>query len=405
MTGARHGEVALTTARLDYRPSGPEGDTCMTSIKPSHQRSIGHALDANNGVGPGFDTVRVVLAFSVIAWHCFPLTLGSAEPIKDTPAWVLVYAIVPMFFALSGFLVTGSALRLKLAPFVASRALRIVPALVVDTAVSILIFGVLFTTLPAGEFLTHPETLRYWLNAVGEIHLSLPGVFKDNPNQAVNGSLWTIPPELGCYFVMAILIATGLVRKWPFVLGALIALFVISGLVDLFPTVDFPGRYRIAGPGFKLVAFFLMGSLAYLLRHRIPLSPWLAGASVLFVAACAAFGSKTWWDALPFEMLSSVFLTYLVIWFGMTKLPTVPFFDRGDYSYGIYLYGFPMQQALIHLSGTQSPFVLFLMTVAPVTLLAMFSWHVVEKPTLRLRKKFSFAGKVEAQRAVKSTAT
>lgn len=107
-------------------------------------KTIGEALDANKGVGPGFDFMRLFLAFAVIAWHSVPITQGSAEALKTEPWWILVYAVVPVFFALSGFLVTGSALRLSVGPFVASRALRILPALFVDTAISILLYCPLF---------------------------------------------------------------------------------------------------------------------------------------------------------------------------------------------------------------------------------------------------------------------
>jgi XapX domain-containing protein len=361
-------------------------------------QTIGSRLDANKGIGPGFDLIRVVLAFGVIAWHCIPLTAGSTEALNTARYWILVYALVPTFFAVSGFLVTGSAMRLPLGQFAASRILRIVPALAVDTAVSVLIFGTLFTTLPVLAFLLHHDTQVYWLNIVGEIHFHLPGVFEDHPNTAVNGSLWTIRPELACYIMMGILIATGLVKRWPVVAAAAVILWAVSYLGQQV-TMDYIGKYFVTSDHTKLVIFFLVGSLFFLLRYKIPASPLIAGAAVLFMIASAAFGTGKGLGTDRFYMLVACpLLTYLIIWLGLQKLPQLPLFNRGDYSYGIYLYGYPMQQAVIQVTGVDQPWQVFVLTFVPVTVVAMMSWHFVEKPTLKLRKRFSLAAKIDQQR-------
>lgn len=347
--------------------------------------TIGQALGANRGIGPGFDFMRLFLAFAVIGWHSIPITQGNSDALRSEPWWILVYTLVPVFFALSGFLVTGSAMRLSAGPFVASRALRIVPALFVDTAISVLLFGALLTSLPLSEYFTHPDTLKYWLNVVGEIHYDLPGVFLDNPGRAVNGSLWTIKPELGCYLIMFILIATGLVRRWPIVLIALVGLWAASMVAQSIPG-DFPGRFDLAGDVSKLVIFFLAGSLVFHLRDHIPLSPWIAGLAVLFMMACAAVGPRDLWNDRLFMIVSCPLLTYLLVWLGMQRLPKLPLYSRGDYSYGIYLYGFPIQQVIVSLTGNHDPLANFALTIVPATVMAMLSWHVVEKPTLKLRK-------------------
>lgn len=348
-------------------------------------KTIGQALDANRGIGPGFDFMRLFLAFAVIGWHSIPITQGNSDALRSEPWWILVYAMVPVFFALSGFLVTGSAMRLTAMPFLASRALRIVPALFVDTAISVLLFGAVLTSLPLSEYFTHPDTLKYWLNVVGEIHYDLPGVFLDNPGRAVNGSLWTIKPELGCYAIMLALIATGMVRRWQIVLAALVAVLAASMVAQSIPG-DFPGRFDLAGDVSKLVIFFLAGSLTFHLRDRIPLSPWLAGGGAAFMLVCAIIGPGDLWNDRLFMILSCPLLTYLLVWLGMQPLPKLPIYSRGDYSYGIYLYGFPIQQVIVSITGNHDPLMNFALTIIPVTVMAMLSWHVVEKPTLKLRK-------------------
>ncbi len=348
-------------------------------------RTIGGALAENGGVGPGFDAMRVILAFGVIAWHCFPVTSGDPALPAHGPWWALIWSIVPMFFALSGFLVTGSAMRLPLGAFAASRALRIIPALVVDTMVSILGFGLFFTTLPPLAYLGHPQTLAYWLNGLGDIHYELPGVFTDTPGRTVNASLWTVPGELCCYIAMAALIVTRQLKAWPAPLLGALLIFAVDLAFHAFGPW-FPMEKQLAGESGKLIAVFLLGSIAYSQRDRIPLSPWLAAGAALFMAACAAFGSVRFSTDPAFIAAASVALTYLVVWLGLTPIPVPWPFRTGDYSYGVYLYGFPVQQAVVHLTGTRSPLIVFLLTVPLVLALAAMSWRFVEKPALRLRK-------------------
>jgi peptidoglycan/LPS O-acetylase OafA/YrhL len=88
-------------------------------------------------------------------------------------------------------------------------------------------------------------------------------------------------------------------------------------------------------------------------------------------------------------------LVYIVVFLGVSKLPPLPLFHRGDYSYGIYLYGFPIMQAMrgwFPSAGT-NPILLWVMSVPTIMLFAAFSWHAIEKPILRLRKKFSFVAR------------
>lgn len=358
-------------------------------------KSVGEILDQNKGVGLGFDGMRLILALSVILWHSFPLTSGSASFAKSTVAWPIIYSIVPMFFALSGFLVSGSALRLTIGKFAMSRILRIVPALFVDTLFTVIILAPLFTGLPLQEFFTNHLTYAYLLNIVGEIHFTLPGVFTQNiyPD-VVNGSLWTIPPELFCYVVMAGLIISGWIRDWKKVAAVFIAFTILYFVIHNI-SLTYPGKGRLQGPGTKLVGFFVMGTLFYVLRHRIPHSLGIFAFCVVTLAVSGFFISSTYWET-PFWVIGTAPLyCYIIVYLGLVPIPLPALLKRGDYSYGIYLYAFPFQQAIMHLFPITNPVLLFLATVPPVMVMAMLSWHLVEKPTLRLRKAYSFAAKRE----------
>ena len=93
-------------------------------------------------------------------------------------------AVLPMFFALSGFLVVGSAIRLSaLTPFLLSRGLRIIPALATEITISALLIGSALTSLPLREYFTSRGLLEYFGSLTGRVVFELPGViFIGNPN-------------------------------------------------------------------------------------------------------------------------------------------------------------------------------------------------------------------------------
>ena len=93
------------------------------------QKTFGHVLAAHKGLGPGFDFLRIALAFTIVFSHSFLLT-GNDEFFRSSPLWFAEYALVPMFFALSGFLIAGSAQRLSLKNFLLNRSFFRVAAII-----------------------------------------------------------------------------------------------------------------------------------------------------------------------------------------------------------------------------------------------------------------------------------
>ena len=147
-------------------------------------RTIGGEIDATKGLGAGFDFLRVALSFGVVAWHETGVLTPTHDHIDDAaPIWLLGYSILPMFFGLSGFLITGSAQRLSLRNFLINRGLRIFPALIVEIMLSAFVLGPIFTSLALHDYLTSPQTYHYLTNIVGLINYNLPGVFYRNPNK------------------------------------------------------------------------------------------------------------------------------------------------------------------------------------------------------------------------------
>jgi peptidoglycan/LPS O-acetylase OafA/YrhL len=287
---------------------------------------------------------------------------------------------VTVFFIISGFLVSKSFVeRGTLGAFAAARALRIYPALVAAVLFSVALAGAL-STVPWTEFLAESETYRFVIsNSLGlKIKYVLPGAFLDNPYpRAVNGSLWSVPIELSMYVICAIAGALTLLHNRVWFNVAFIAVFVIfSARPDwfvLFPKVPYVRLVTLA---------FWLGALAWVNRDSIPLSPWVAGAALLLLAVNPA-------DIVR-GPASLVLLTYALLTFALhPKLRFAAFNRIGDYSYGLYVYAFPIQQALVHVQRDLGPFALFAAAFVLTLLVAIASWHGMEKPALGLKSRFT----------------
>src|ERR1700709_1388296 len=148
----------------------------------------------------GFTWLRLALALGIFTFHSVTITYGSAAAIPPCLA-LLARLILPMFFALSGFLIASSLARsASLTQFILFRALRLLPALTVVVFVTMLLRGPLLTSDTAREYFTSREFISYLGNIAGRAQYGLPGVFSHNPRAGIiNGSLWTIPVEVWCY--------------------------------------------------------------------------------------------------------------------------------------------------------------------------------------------------------------
>ena len=273
-------------AKSDLADLGPTQSSPARGKIADAVPSIGDVLESRSGVGGGFDVLRIVLAYSVVAWHSIYIAEGADPLVGIHFVWLPGYAILSMFFALSGFLITARATRLSLANFIVNRGLRIVPALLVDVALSAIVLGVAFTTLPLPEYFQSPGFWRYFGNVVGAISLKLPGVFEGNPDHSVNISLWTIPYEIGCYVLMAALILSKCLHQPRQILALCLAFGAIgigiylsnsSAAADSFQDA----RGIFAGKGSRLFMSFLLGIALYLYRFRIAYSHRSASACVL----------------------------------------------------------------------------------------------------------------------------
>ena len=341
--------------------------------------TISGKMEKEGGFTAGFDYLRIGLALAVLVWHCGILSTGSAALYRAAwggPFRFLLAIILPMFFALSGFLVAGSLERTRAHQFVVLRALRLVPALAVEVTLSALLLGAFFTTLPLWRYLQSPELGAYFGNIVGFVHFTLPGVFERNPAPGVvNSQLWTIPFELECYVVLLAVSAVLRDRRGFVALVVLLSLVATALSFFLDPVSPFEPV-----PGRALVVSFLAGVCLHLYRDKIPCSPTFGLLATLAAAVLLQVPNTCYLAAFP--------VAYLTVWLGLMRPPKIPF---GDLSYGVYLFHFPIEQSLVQIfPGVGSWWRLALLALPSTVLCAWLSWNLIEHPIL-MRKKHILA--------------
>ncbi len=339
-----------------------------------------------------FDLVRFLAAFLVFIDHSFQLFTGkmmTLDPVREIFSYSSGAIGVQVFFCLSGFLVARS---LELSPniwfYFRNRLLRIVPGLAGVIVLSVLVLGLFFSSYDFRAFLFSRETGLYLQNIlVYRTYYYLPGVFEGNVlNASVNGSLWSIPYEFTCYLLLPFLYLFIRYRKYA-LLMALTVVFVLYVFFEaqINPLVV-PGLGIVMSSLILPLLFFLSGACFYLWRDEIPYH-WIG------LLLCGFFLLLMHFDVLDRRFLVFV-LPYLLFAFAFSsRLKLAAFGKYGDFSYGFYLYAFPVQQAVSALWAKSLGLNALIGLSFTITLLfAIFSWLLIEKPALRLKRKSLSAG-------------
>jgi peptidoglycan/LPS O-acetylase OafA/YrhL len=331
-----------------------------------------------------FNLIRLVAAWAVIFGHSHAVAVwGGLDPVHALLGIKFSGLVaVDVFFLVSGFLIAASLERNRLPAFVAARTLRIFPALLACVSLTVFVLGPLVTT--AADYWRNPGTLRYFVANVGlsvQTAHFLPGVFDEMRQQSVNASLWSLPIEARCYLALAVLGLLRLNRRGRF--NVLFALAAAIALWKLGPRAMPETESRV----WSCLAFFAIGTFAWLNRRAIPLGwPWLLAA---LVPALLLHGGPGFYLGYGLALSYGVF--YLAY---VPKLPTI---RRHDFSYGLYLYGWPSQQLVqMALPGAGPWLNTFGATLLAGTL-AVASWFLVERPAMRLKSRFRVRERAGAQ--------
>jgi peptidoglycan/LPS O-acetylase OafA/YrhL len=335
-----------------------------------------------------FGALRLIAAWLVLVGHSFELLARTHFGVFGDPFGVLTRtdtlgaAGVIIFFSLSGYLVTQSLLRCEtIGEFIWRRALRIIPALWVMLVVSTVIWAPLMSTLAAAHYFAHPVAQDYLMGMFFLFHSHLPGTFQSNPlSSGFNGVLWTLPIEARCYLLLAI---AGVFDRRFFKVAIAIGIagLALAAARTIYKTpFFFPGFQQPSPTVVKLALPFFLGAAVALwkLERFMRLAPALVVLSI--VVGMGIF----WLPAQKFMWLIFALATsYATLAFGLqTKGWLSIVTRRGDFSYGVYLWAFPIQQSLIHYFPNIGVTVLIATTTALALNVGWLSWKWVEAPML-----------------------
>jgi len=344
-----------------------------------------------------FNLIRFIAAFGVLLSHSYALSIGnnSTEPFKQLVNMSFGHIAVDIFFISSGFLIANSLfLKKNIANFLWARFLRIYPGLFVAAIFCVFIVGTYFTSYSLVQYLTDVQTYIFlFKNTVlffGE-EPSLPGVFEGLPwSGVVNGSLWTLPFEVKAYCLLVFCsIAINRLLVWSNgalnerfiyllipILGMLI--YIINHFYSFLPISYF------ASEDFRLYALFFIGTACYIYKDSLVLSKRILYPVVLTLLASSI-------NTELFFIVYNFTIFYVIFYIAYIPKGWIRKFNQyGDYSYGIYIYAWPVQQSVIAFIPEVSVLALCIYSFIVTIFLSYFSWHMIEKKALKLKGKVSF---------------
>lgn len=331
-----------------------------------------------------FGALRLLLALQVIVSHAYAhLNDAPDEPLIRTFGGSTTFGDVAVdgFFTLSGYLITASFLNSRgLAQYAGKRVLRIYRAFVVAFVVCVTIVA------PIGgvSLSPRPTTIVSFLKSMLLLESpTVQGVFPGTPYPVLNGATWTIAYEFRCYVLVALLGVIGLLRRPKLMATLTLALLAMASIrpLHLFAAVDaLPlARFWLGGSDatVRLDAVFLAGCCLYLYRRQVPFTTPLS-----LIAAALVIGG------LAGRLATLAMATggaYLLIGLAGRRLPLIGRLNRkNDISYGTYLYAWPISKLLVMTMPAVPVFPLILLTAAGALMAGKVSWHVIERPALKL---------------------
>ncbi|MFI8983286.1 acyltransferase family protein [Ectopseudomonas khazarica] len=349
-------------------------------------------LEKNQEKINNFDAIRLFLAFCVCFTHSFNLLYGdNTDPlgVATNGAVGLGGTAVDFFFLISGYLVVSSILRARGSVlFLRKRVLRIYPAYIVASFLCVFFFAPM-VSLDLGQYFRDVHILKFIKNAIFLGVPSTPGILGDAAfPHVINGSLWTIRYEFLCYIGLAFLYLVGVLRyRWLILLIGLawLLLFVLQSNADagcchsaiLSVVPDQLLTYLNNFPRF--FTYFTIGTIFYLYREDIShRRSWVLFSLILVGVGVAAHQAS---------LVMPVFGSYVIFYLAYSKTLNLAGVGRyGDFSYGVYLYAFPVQQVMAfyaqeHLNGLT----MFLASGMISLVFAVASWHLVEKHFLKMK--------------------
>ena len=317
-----------------------------------------------------YNLIRLILALIV--------AFGHGALIFKLPIYFDLFKIpsVGLFFFISGIFVSQSLLKSRsIKSFLFKRIARIYPAAWFVILFSIVVLGFLTTTCSSSYFFSSGETWRYILeNAIlFKMEFFHSCIFIGSPlSNQVNASLWSLQYEVVAYVTLLIIGIIGLTKKPKWLLTGVIIIVLLGTWLQLGLTSWSMGNVYFVG--LVMATFFLLGVFAFYSKKVIELKPLLV--------LCCILGLVILYFIPVFSFLMIPSYCYLTLFIGSKMKPLKwSWIKRNDISYGVYLLHFPLFQFFRSLElDVGYGFTLGLMTTI---LIAIFSWKIIEQPSMR----------------------
>lgn len=330
-----------------------------------------------------FDFIRLLAAVAVIFSHSFALT-GSTEPgigkvsIGAMGVWI--------FFILSGYLISKSWDQYpRFNVFFAKRLLRIIPGLAVAIISTILVAGLFFSSISLIEFFTRQETFSYLNNVlIYNPSYFLPGVFENNIYPlTVNGSIWTLAYEFTMYLAVALIGVFGIYKKIPpFYIWVTLLLLTLLAAIIGWDHLTVSIFYLNLGQMLIFALMFFSGIMMHKYEKIIKLTTRNGLLSFSLFIVCSLL--------LPIitPLFAAIFLAYAV--FALGTHDAISWIAKyGDFSYGLYIYAFPIQQMIASVTNTTSMPKMFTLSLLLTFIVSVLSWYLIESKALKWKSKIN----------------
>lgn len=344
---------------------------------------------------------RLLFALQVVYMHTTHwLKLeGGGEQLHN---FIGFFPGVPLFFVISGFLITDSYLNSGIKDYFIKRGLRIYPALFVN--ILILEFALYIGGNMDGNNITISEYIIYFFTYVatavqgigttlvglrGADIWSTVGFFNDYPS----GVLWTLSVELSFYVLLPLIL---FVKKDLFKVAILFAMSLfslyLSFSIDYAQSENFTSIMKLLTISvFPYVWIFAIGVLMRL--YWVEIKKYFIGYGLYYLSFYILYSLiKVYYFAdtgnyrselTILTLIQTIFMSFAM--FSMAfSFTHIKINRKLDLSYSTYLYHMLVVQILIGL-GMVGDSYLYLVVIGSSLMIAYLSWTYIEKPMLRLK--------------------
>jgi peptidoglycan/LPS O-acetylase OafA/YrhL len=337
-----------------------------------------------------FNLIRFILASFVIFCHNIELLEGNTKNeilylLFKSPMHIGILS-VNLFFLVSGYLIVKSWDKNNNAwTFISNRILRIYPGFIAASIISC------FLLAPFAGDVNYFNQFNYRKFFTGLLLLkdpTTPPIFTGSFYPFINVPLWTINNEFFCYIIVLLLGLISLIKNkigWLIFFITFFIIKIIGGVFNIEIIRNFFSNIILA-EFFEIHWFFsfFIGGTYYLFGR-----PYLNRKPIILLTAIITLINFYYNGMIGYAL--PLFGGYLLLSFAERTIPFLSNFNKlPDISYGIYLYGWPISKFLIFYQPKISYWLLNVESFFIAILFGLFSWYLIEKPSININKKNKF---------------